>query len=64
LTEYKIIVNEEGKRCFVGRLELPIAVGSKGGVLGSNPIYENNLKLSGNPNAKEISEIIVAVGLA
>lgn len=25
---------------FVGELEIPIAVGSKGGVLGSNPIYE------------------------
>lgn len=49
---------------FRGCLEVPIAVGTKGGVLDSNKIYQNSLRLLGYPSARELSEIMVCVGLA
>lgn len=35
-----------------------------GGVVQNNPIYQNNMKMLGSPNAKELSQILVCVGLA
>ena len=43
---------------------MPIATGAKGGVLGSNSIYQNNLKILGNPDSREMAEIMSCVGLA
>jgi hypothetical protein len=31
---------------------LPIAVGSKGGVIEKNPIYKATMQIMGNPSAK------------
>jgi hydroxymethylglutaryl-CoA reductase len=39
LSSYEI-VSKGNEKFFKGELEIPIAVGSKGGVLGTNPIYE------------------------
>lgn len=49
---------------FHGVLELPISVGVKGGVLASNSIYNNSLRLLDFPSAQILSEIMVCVGLA
>lgn len=45
-------------------LELPISVGVKGGVLASNSLYLNSLRLLDFPSAQILSEIMVSVGLA
>jgi hydroxymethylglutaryl-CoA reductase len=45
-------------------LELPIAIGTVGGLTSLHPLAKRSLDLLGNPNAKELMEIIAAVGLA
>jgi len=49
---------------FCGELELPITVGTAGGVLKTNQVYTYNLGMMGNPNAKELSMSMVCIGLA
>ena len=53
-----------GETYFMGKLELPIAVGSRGGSIETNPSYQNTHYILGYPNAGEIAQIMVAVGLA
>lgn len=43
---------------------MPISVGSKGGAIKSNPSYQNTMQILGYPDAQEISNIMVSVGLA
>ncbi|MCO6452082.1 MAG: hydroxymethylglutaryl-CoA reductase, degradative [Caldilineales bacterium] len=47
-----------------GRLEMPLAVGTVGGMTRLHPAVRTNLRLLGDPNARELAEIIVAAGLA
>lgn len=57
-------MDSNGQKLFHGILELPLAVGVKGGVLGSNNLYNNSLRLLDFPSAQVLSEIMVCVGLA
>jgi len=43
---------------------LPIAVGSVGGVINKNPLYKSTFDIMGHPNAQELCQILVCVGLA
>lgn len=45
-------------------LTLPIAVGTVGGLTSLHPLAKRSLELLGNPNAKQLMEIIACVGLA
>jgi len=63
LSHYEV-KNINGIEYFCGYLEIPIAVGTRGGALDSNPAYKNNLKMLNNPNAAHLAEIIASVGLA
>jgi len=47
-----------------GRLELPLAVGVVGGATRALPMAQVVLKILGVRTARELAEIIVAVGLA
>jgi len=49
---------------FCGELELPITVGTAGGVLKTNQVYAYNLGIMGNPNAQELAVSMVCIGLA
>jgi len=49
---------------LLGKLEMPMACGSKGGALTTHPLYKLTHKLLGYPDAKSICQILVAVGLA
>lgn len=49
---------------LIGVLEVPMAVGTVGGVTRLHPTARAALKILGLPSAQELSEIIVAVGLA
>ncbi len=60
LTKY--YKNDKGD--LVGEIELPIAVGTVGGSIKTNPIAKICLKILGNPDSIELAEIIASVGLA
>lgn len=62
LTYYKIIEIKNEKYLF-GSLTLPIAIGTVGGSINSNPNYSNMFKLLGNPNTQQLACIMVSVGL-
>ena len=47
-----------------GCLELPIPVGTVGGVTKLHPFAKLALKMLGNPNAQKLARIMVSVGLA
>ncbi len=59
LTEW-VVEGEE----LVGMLELPLAVGTVGGMTKHHPTARTALKILGNPNARTLSEIMTAAGLA
>lgn len=52
------------KTKLIGRLELPLQVATVGGSISTHPMARWSLDLLKNPSAKELSQIIVAVGLA
>ncbi len=45
-------------------LEMPLAVGTIGGIAGLHPLVKFSLQLLQNPSAKELMQIIAAAGLA
>jgi hydroxymethylglutaryl-CoA reductase len=47
-----------------GRLELPLAVGIVGGATRAHPVAQVALKILGVQSARELSEVMAAVGLA
>jgi hydroxymethylglutaryl-CoA reductase len=49
---------------LVGEIELPLKVGIVGGSLQSNPTVALNLRLLGVESARELAEVMAAVGLA
>ena len=49
---------------LVGQLEIPLKVGIVGGPLQSNPTVGMNLRLLGVDSARELAEVMGAVGLA
>jgi hydroxymethylglutaryl-CoA reductase len=60
LTHYT--VNEDGD--LVGSIEVPLPVGTVGGSTRTNPMAQVALKILGVKTAKELSEVMAAVGLA
>jgi hydroxymethylglutaryl-CoA reductase len=49
---------------FKFEMQLPLAVGTIGGLTNLHPLSKFSLKLLGNPNAVELMQIIASVGLA
>ncbi len=49
---------------LVGEIEVPMAVGTVGGITNSHPVVKTCLKLMNVSNAKELATIIAASGLA
>jgi hydroxymethylglutaryl-CoA reductase len=45
-------------------LEVPLAVGTVGGLTGTHPLAEASLEILGNPSAQELMQIIAAAGMA
>ena len=60
LTTWKL--DETG--ALVGTIELPMAVGTVGGPIRVHPTVQANMKVLGNPRARELGGIVAAVGLA
>jgi degradative hydroxymethylglutaryl-CoA reductase len=59
LTRYRIEGDE-----FVGEIELPLALGTKGGAVQSHPVYRYALGLLGEPDPQSLGQIMASVGLA
>lgn len=49
---------------FHFELELPLAVGTVGGLTSLHPLAKTSLALLGNPSAEELMQVVAAVGLA
>jgi hydroxymethylglutaryl-CoA reductase len=49
---------------LVGELEMPLSVGTVGGVVNTHPVAKINLKLLGVTSAAELGQVAGAVGLA
>uniref|UniRef100_M4BSC7 Hydroxymethylglutaryl-CoA reductase (NADPH) n=1 Tax=Hyaloperonospora arabidopsidis (strain Emoy2) TaxID=559515 RepID=M4BSC7_HYAAE len=66
LSHYEIDMARDGtgKRVLRGSLEMPIAVGSKGGALMTHPGYIATHAILQQPTARNLSGIIMSVGLA
>ena len=63
--QYKSLTNVEIKDgIFKFWIDLPIAVGTVGGLTSLHPMVKFSHHLLGNPNAEKLMEIIAAVGLA
>ncbi|HHS98028.1 MAG TPA: hydroxymethylglutaryl-CoA reductase, degradative [Chloroflexi bacterium] len=56
--------SRDEKGNLVGRLEMPMAVGTVGGATRSHPTARVALKILGVQTARELAEVMVAVGLA
>ena len=54
VTHYEIIEKEE-KLYLKGIIEVPVAIGTVGGALSKNPIYQQTRRILGDPNSKEFS---------
>ena len=59
MTHIKITGNK-----FKYWIELPISIGTVGGLTNLHPLVKWSLKLLGNPNSKELMKIIAVSGLA
>ncbi len=57
----KVILNE---RKFKYELEIPMALGTVGGLTSLHPLAKHSLEMLGNPSAKELMMIVASVGLA
>jgi len=54
--------NDDGD--LVGKIKIPMAIGTVGGMTKLHPMAQTALKILNNPNAKILGEIIASVGLA
>jgi len=59
LTQWKV-VND----VLHGSIETPMQVGTVGGTLKTHPTVSANMKILGNPRARELAGVMVSVGLA
>lgn len=60
MTSWKLTENGD----LLGKIQLPIAVGTVGGVTKLHPTAQSALKLLGNPTSQELAQIMCCVGLA
>jgi hydroxymethylglutaryl-CoA reductase len=63
LTDWRVVTVEDEPQLY-GRIELPMAVGVVGGATKVHPAAQVVLKILGVATARELAEIIAAVGLA
>jgi len=64
LTEWQTETDADGQLTLAGRLELPLAVGIVGGATRVHPLAQVALKILAVASARELAEVMAAVGLA
>ena len=63
LTDWRV-VTDSGEPQLFGRIELPLAIGIVGGATKVHPTAQVALKILGVANARQLAEVMAAVGLA
>ncbi|MCK6629776.1 MAG: hydroxymethylglutaryl-CoA reductase, degradative [Anaerolineae bacterium] len=63
LTEWSLVKTAEVTH-LRGVLEMPLSVGTVGGATKAHPTARVSMKILGQPNARQLAEIMAAVGLA
>ena len=64
LTDWRVVAGWRASRQLFGRIELPLAVGIVGGATKVHPAAQVALKILGVTSARELAEVMAAVGLA
>jgi hypothetical protein len=65
LTQYKLVKEKStGKLFLFGALEMPAAVGVRGGAIQAHPVMSYTHGLVGTPTSRQLGEILACVGLA
>lgn len=64
LTDWRVEADEQGAAVLVGAIELPLAVGIVGGATKVHPTAQLALEVLGVQSARELAEVMAAVGLA
>jgi hydroxymethylglutaryl-CoA reductase len=64
LTDWRVAAGDGGEPVLAGRIELPLAVGIVGGATKVHPTAQTALKILGVTSARELAEVMAAVGLA
>jgi hydroxymethylglutaryl-CoA reductase len=64
LTDWRVVTGDDGEPVLAGRIELPLAVGIVGGATKVHPAAQVALKILGVATARELAEVMAAVGLA
>jgi hydroxymethylglutaryl-CoA reductase len=63
LTDWRVLAGDD-EAALWGRIELPLAVGIVGGATKVHPVAQVALKILGVASARELAELMAAVGLA
>ena len=63
LSEFYLEKKQE-KTYLCGELEIPLSIGTVGGVLGMNPLYKSFLSNMKITSSKELSQVVACIGLA
>jgi hydroxymethylglutaryl-CoA reductase len=64
LTDWRVVTDDDSESALFGRIELPLAVGIVGGATKVHPTAQVVLKILGVASARELAELMAAVGLA
>jgi hydroxymethylglutaryl-CoA reductase len=65
LTEWSLVSEETGQVTHLrGVLDMPLSVGTVGGATKAHPTARVSMKILGQPDARRLAEVMVAVGLA
>ncbi len=55
---------EISKGSFTCRIEMPLALGTVGGLTGLHPLAAVSMKILGNPHASDLMSVVAAAGMA
>lgn len=64
LTDWVLVTGDDGAPALHGVLDMPLSVGVVGGATKAHPTARVSMKILGQPDARRLAEIMVAVGLA
>jgi hydroxymethylglutaryl-CoA reductase len=65
MTDWSLETDEMGRLTHLrGILDIPLSVGTVGGATKAHPTARTCMKILGHPNARQLAEIMVSVGLA
>ena len=64
LSDYYLQKDANNRIYLCSELEIPLSLGTKGGVLGMNPLYQEFQEMMKIDTSKELAQIVACIGLA